>query len=85
MQMPPGEPRLSREQCAVLALLANIPHGIREEVLVLAHGFNRSMIAGLIHEGLAMARREVVTDPNRTIVEAVRIMITDAGRKALCG
>jgi hypothetical protein len=42
------------------------------------------VIAGLINEGLAMARREVVTDPNRMIVETVRIMITAAGRKALC-
>jgi hypothetical protein len=81
----PGEPGLSREHHDVLALLANIPHGVTEELLVLAHGFNRAMIAGLVHEGLAMARREVVTGPSRTIIEVVHIMITDAGRTALEG
>ncbi len=85
MTTSPGEPSLSREQRAVLALLANIPHGITEELLVLAHGFNRAMIAGLVHEGLAMARREVATGPSRTIIEVVRIMITDAGRRAFEG
>jgi hypothetical protein len=36
------------------------------------------MIAGLVHEGLAMVRREVVTG-----IEVVRFRITDAGRMAL--
>jgi hypothetical protein len=31
----------------VLALLANFPHGIAENLLALAHGFDPAMIAGL--------------------------------------
>jgi hypothetical protein len=74
------EPSLSREQRGVLALLANFPHGITEELLVLAHGFDRALIAGLLHEGLATVQREVVSS-----IEMVRIKITDVGRTALGG
>jgi hypothetical protein len=69
----------------MLALLANFPRGITEERLVLAHGFDRAMIAGLVHEGLATTEREVVTSPGRAVIEVVRISITDAGRRALEG
>jgi hypothetical protein len=75
-----GEPSVSREQRGVLALLANFPDGITEELLVLAHGFDRALIAGLLHEGLAVIQREVVTG-----IEMVRIRITDSGRRALEG
>jgi hypothetical protein len=81
MAVPPKEPSLNSEQRQALALLAVFPRGITEDQLALAHGFDRSMIAGLVHEGLATAEREVV----RTPIEAVRIRITDAGRMALEG
>jgi hypothetical protein len=80
MAVPPREPSLSREQRGVLALLANFPLGLTKELLVLAHGFDRNMIAGLVHAGLATAEREVVTG-----IEMVRIRITDIGRIALEG
>ncbi len=83
MAVPPKEPSLDNEQRHALALLANIPHGITEELLVLAHGFDRAMIAGLVHEGFATPEREVVTGSGRGIIEVVRIKITDAGRMAL--
>jgi hypothetical protein len=54
----------------VLMLLANIPHGIAEELLVLAHGFDRATIGGLVHQGLATAEREVVTGPGRAVALA---------------
>jgi hypothetical protein len=63
----------------------HFPHGITEERLVLAHGFDRHMIAGLINEGLAVAQREIVTGSGRAVIEVVRIRITDAGRMALEG
>jgi hypothetical protein len=85
MAVPPREPSLSKEQRRALALLANIPHGIAEELLILAHGFDRAMIGGLVHESFATAEREVVTGPGRRVIEAVRIRITDAGRRALEG
>jgi hypothetical protein len=85
MAVPPKQPSLSNEQRHALALLANFPHGVTEELLVLAHGFDRSLIAGLVHEGFATAEREVITGPGRRVIEVVRIRITDAGRMALEG
>ncbi len=85
MAASPGERSFSREQRSALALLANFPNGITEELLVLAHGFDRAMIAGLVHGGLATAEREVVTGPGSALIEVVRIKITQAGRMALEG
>jgi hypothetical protein len=51
-------PRLSAEQRRAVTLLASIPRGIAEELLILAHHFDRAMMAGLVHEGLATAERE---------------------------
>jgi hypothetical protein len=81
MAVPRREPSLSREQRGVLALLANFPHGITENLLALAHGFDPAMIAGLVGIGLATAEREIVS--GRTTIEIVRIRISDAGRRAL--
>jgi hypothetical protein len=83
MAVPPREPRLSKEQRGVLTLLASIPHGVAEELVILAHGFDRAMIAGLVHRGLAREQREVSKGSNRALIEVVRIGITDAGRTAL--
>jgi hypothetical protein len=85
MALPPREPSLSEEQRHALALLANFPRGITEDQLALVHGFDRDMIAGLVHEGLATAEREVVTGGGRAVIEVVRVRITDAGRMALEG
>jgi hypothetical protein len=79
MAVPPKEPSLSSEQRHALALLASFPHGLTEELLVLAHEFDRAMIGGLVHESFATAEREVVTGPGR------RVRITNAGRRALEG
>ena len=75
-------PRLSAERRQALELLASDPHGATEELLVLAHGFDSDMIAGLVRAKLATARREIVKAGGKT-VEVVRIRITDAGRKAI--
>ena len=63
-------------------LLASDPQGATEDLLVLAHGFDSGMIAGLISSGLAMAQRENMKAGSRSI-EVVRIRITGAGRRAL--
>ena len=73
MAAPPLQPNLNREQRRALALLASIPRGVSGDLLVLAHGFDRAMIAGLVHEGLATARRETITAAHRTTIEVVRI------------
>jgi hypothetical protein len=67
-----------------LELLASRPSGITKNLLVLAHGFDTDMIAGLVRTGLATADREIVNARGKTI-EVVRITITDAGRRALEG
>ena len=85
MAEPPREPSLSIEQRRALALLASNLDGIIEELLVLAHGFNRDMIAGLVDAGLATARREILAASDRTTIDVVRIRISDAGRRALEG
>jgi hypothetical protein len=82
MAAPPKEPSLSNEQRHALALLASFPHGITEERLVLAHGFDCDMIADLVHEGLAMVQRETVETGGQTI-EVVRLIITAVGRLAI--
>jgi hypothetical protein len=82
MAVPPKESGLSNEQRYALALLASFPHGITEERLVLAHGFDRDMIADLVHEGLAIMHRETVETGGQTI-EVVRLTITAVGRRAI--
>ena len=66
-------------------LLARDPHGATGDRLVIAHGFETKMLAGLDHEGLAIA---IVGEPVKAggkTVEVVRIAITDAGRRAIEG
>jgi hypothetical protein len=84
MAVPSREPSLSDEQRHALALLATFPHGIPEDRLALVHGFDRAMIARLVHEGLAMVQRETIEAGGRTI-EVVCLIITVAGRRALEG
>ena len=76
------ERRLTAEQREALELLASDPQGATEELLVLLLGFDSDMIAGLVNNGLAMARRENMKAGDRAI-EVVRIMITGVGRRAL--
>jgi hypothetical protein len=63
-------------------MLADIPRGVTEDLLVLANGFDSDMIAGLVRAGLATARRETMRAGGKT-AEVVRIRITDAGRQVL--
>ena len=65
-----------------LELLASSPNGTTEELLAHGHNFTRRMLAGFVRDGLATTRREVIKAGVRTI-EVVRMMITDAGRRAI--
>jgi hypothetical protein len=47
--------------------------------------FETKVFAGLVHEGLASAIVGEVVEADGQTIEAVRIMITDAGRRALEG
>jgi hypothetical protein len=84
MAAPPEEPSLSGQQRSALALLDSILPGIMADQLVLVHGFDRDIIAGLVDKGLAEAHRETIETGGQSI-EVVRVMITDAGRRALAG
>jgi hypothetical protein len=81
----PQKPGLSEEQRRALALLANTPYGVIEDLLVHAYEFDRDMIAGLVDDGLATAQREIMAASDRTTIEVARIKISDAGRLALEG
>lgn len=81
----PQESHLSAEQRCALALLARIPHGVIEDLLVLTHQFDRCMIAGLVDTGLARAEREMLAASDGAHVELIRIRISDAGRQAVEG
>jgi hypothetical protein len=78
----PRKGPITPEQREALQLLADIPHGVTEDLLVLAHGFDRDMIAGLVSTGLATAWRETIR-AGAMPSEVVRIRITEAGQDAL--
>jgi hypothetical protein len=84
MAAPPRKRRLDVEQRRALKMLADIPRGVTEDLLLLAYGFDSDMIAGLVRAGLATARRETMRAGGKT-TEVVRIRITDAGRRAIEG
>jgi hypothetical protein len=74
--------RLSPTRRRALELLAGRPSGVTKKLLVVAHGFEGDMIAGLVRTGLATAERETTSVGGKT-TEVVRIRITDAGRRVL--
>ena len=74
--------RNPRRTLELLKLLESSPHGATEALLVRAHGFDNDMVAGLVRGGLATAEREIMNDGARP-VEAVRLQITGASRKAI--
>jgi hypothetical protein len=76
--------RLFTDQRRVLEILAGDQYGATEDFLVLAHGFERGMIAGLVREGLVTAHGEPTRAGGKT-VGVIRIQITAAGRKAIEG
>jgi hypothetical protein len=65
-------------------LLASIPRGATEDLLVLAHEFSRDMLAALVLAGLATVVTETVRAGGSTI-KVERYLITDDGRRALKG
>jgi hypothetical protein len=62
-------------------MLAGSPDGCTEALLK-AHGFTVGLLASLIRAGLAVVNPEAVKAGDRT-VSVVRVIITDAGRRAL--
>jgi hypothetical protein len=73
--------RLSPAARRALAKLADSPEGSTHNLL-LAHGFKRRLIVGLVEAGLATMETEVMSAGERA-VRVMRITITDTGRMAL--
>ncbi len=78
-------PRITPEQRRALELLARDPNGATGHLLVIAHGFEMKMLAGLVHEGLAAAIVGESIKAGGKAIEVVRFWITGAGRDALAG
>ena len=80
-RLPPKR-RLSSEWHQALQLLDGNPRGTTEHMLMLGHGFSSDMLAMLVLAGLAT----VVTETLRAgHCKIERMMITDAGKRALKG
>jgi hypothetical protein len=74
---------LAPDQREALRMLAGSPNGCTESALR-ANGFKVGMLAGLMRAGLAVATPESVKAGGRSL-SVVRVVITDAGRRALAG
>jgi hypothetical protein len=73
--------RLSREARRALEFLAVDRHGATER-LMLAQGFTRGMLVGLVRSGLATRYRSVIRTSRKT-VEIAYMTITVSGRNAI--
>jgi hypothetical protein len=74
---------LRSEQRRALELLARDQRGATGHLLMIAHGFELKMLAGLVHEGLAEAKVGESVKAGGKMIEVVHFWITDAGRDAL--
>ncbi len=80
--LPPQGVRLSADKRRALEMLAAAGlHGCTGSALS-ARGVNIDMLAALVHDGFATARREIVRVGKRKITIA-RVWIAEAGQKAL--
>jgi len=77
------KPHLNPEQRRALELLARDPRGATGHLLMIAHGFEMKMLAGLVHDGLAEAKVGESVRAGGKMIEVVNFWITDAGREAL--
>jgi hypothetical protein len=72
------------EQRRALRLLADIPFGTTEAIMLAHHGFTRRTLGQLVHAGFATAERTTGKGEDKDkAIGAGRIRITAAGRSAL--
>jgi TolB-like protein len=84
LAQPTEARQLSAEQRRALEILATAGlHGCTGAALF-SRGFTIDMLADLVRDGLATARRETLKVGKRKITVA-RVWITDAGQQALKG
>ncbi len=77
-------PGLNVEQRRALDMLASAGRNGAPQALLSAHGFDGSLIAELVNQGLAMLMAERVRAGGKLIAVA-KARITEAGRGALAG
>jgi len=75
--------RITPEQRRALEVLARDPRGATGHLLMIAHGFEMKMLAGLVHDGLVEAKVGESVKTADKVIEVVQFWITDAGREAL--
>jgi hypothetical protein len=75
--------RITPEERRALEVLARDPRGATGHLLMIAHGFEMKMLAGLVHDGLAEAKVGESVKAGGKMIEVVHFWITDAGRAAL--
>jgi hypothetical protein len=75
------ETKVTAGEFDALQRLANVPRGLAH-TLMLAHGFTREQIAGLVEAGLVTVVPDMAQIGEQTI-EVELVMITDVGRRAL--
>jgi hypothetical protein len=78
----PRKPHLKPEWRKALRLLARSPRGATEDVLELAHGFSREILAMLTLAGFATVVTETLKMVGGTFT-VERLHITEAGRRAI--
>jgi len=77
-------PHLSPEQRRALAMLATAGANGATQAVLSAHGFDASMIAGLVNQGLAtLTAKKVLADGK--LVAVAKARITEEGREPLGG
>jgi hypothetical protein len=77
-----NRPKVNADQRRALQLLADAGVQGRTGATLFAYGVRIDMLADLLREGLATARREPTNAGERQI-EVARLRITAAGRRAL--
>jgi hypothetical protein len=75
--------RITPDQRRALEVLARDPRGATGHLLMIAHGFEMKMLAGLVHESLAEAKVGESMKAGGKTIEVVHFWITDAGRRVL--
>jgi hypothetical protein len=73
---------LTAEQPGALAMLATSGYDGATPALLSAHGFDASLIAGLVDHGLATITAKKVRVGGK-LIAVVRVRITEAGREAI--
>ena len=83
-RLPLPKHHLDAERLCALEVLADAGLWGCTAATLLAFGFPINMVANLVRDGLATARRETLAMGSHKI-KAARVWITDAGQRALEG